>query len=467
MVKVFLLVIILATIILLAAAVTAQSDIQVAPIDNEITVKEEAVFDVTVTNPHDEDRVYTLYSLDVIWGLTPDQTQFTVPKGESKTLKVRVKPLGPFQPSKYVVKLYVDSSIGTTPAERLVRDLPIILYPEEPVEYAPSVKVTVDLDEKISPQQPLSVKVSLRNRNPLDLYGMRLYIQTDLPEFAQEALIDLPALGEKTVEFTITPNPQQPPKKYTLFFTLDRLGETVKIVQKEIEILPFTPAFTVVKEEQKVFLKKLITLTVRNPGNLPQTQPVKVSIAALDALVTKGLEVVKEGEQRFLVQDITLEPGETTTLSYVTNYRIPLYVLVVILLLFVAYQIIKSPLQLQKRATAHKGELSEIKVTLDVRNASGKHVKEVRITDLIPSIANLEKGLEMGTIHPHDIRHTVRGTTVHWLIAELEPKEQRLITYSLKAKFNIVGTLSLPRATAEFQRGKRRGKTYSNLARVS
>ncbi len=454
-------------LLLLVPLVIAQTEILVAPIDNEITSKEEALFDVTITNPHGEERTYTLYNLDVIWSLMPEQAQFTLPAFASKTLKVRVKPLGPFQPSKYVVKLYVDSSIGTAPSERTSQDLPIILFPEEPVEYAPAVKVVVDMDEKVSPEKPLSIKVSLQNKNPRDLSGLRLYIQSELPEFAKEALLDLTPLGDKTVELTVTPNPLQQPKKYSLFFTLDHQGQTVKVVQKELEILPYRPEFTVEKTELAVFLKKDVTLTVRNPGNVKQIQDVRVPISFFEALVTSGMEIVKEGKQRHLTQEVTLEPGETTTISAVTNYRLPLYVLVGVLLLVILYQLLKSPVQLQKRATAHQGELSEIKVTLDVKNISGKHVKEVRITDLVPSIANLEKGLQLGTITPHDIKHTTKGTKVHWLIPELEPKEHRLITYSLRAKFNIVGTLSLPRATAEFRKGKRPVKTYSNLARVS
>ena len=458
-------------LLLLAPLVIAQTEILVAPVDNEITVKEEAVFDVTITNPHGEERTYTLYNLDVIWSLMPEQAQFILPALGSKTMKVRVKPLGPFQPSKYVVKLYVDSSLSTAPAivpaERTSIDLPIILFPEEPVEYAPAVKLVVDMDEKVSPEKPFSIKVSLQNKNPRDLSGLRLYIQSELPEFAKEALLDLTPLGDKIVELTVTPNPLQPPKKYALFFTVDHQGQTVKVVQEEVEILPYQPEFTVEKTEQSIFLKKKVALMVRNPGNVPQTQAVRMPISFLDALVTSGLEIVKESGQRYLTTEVTLEPGETMTVSAVTNYRLPLYALMIVLLLTALYYLLKSPVQLQKRATAHQGELSEIKVTLDVKNISGKHVKEVRITDLVPSIANLEKGLQLGTITPHDIKHTAQGTKVHWLIPELEPKEHRLITYSLRAKFNIVGTLSLPRATAEFKKGKRPVKTYSNLARVS
>ena len=60
------------------------------------------------------------------------------------------------------------------------------------------------------------------------------------------------------------------------------------------------------------------------------------------------------------------------------------------------------------------------------------------------------------------------GTKVTWSLAELDSHEQRLISYKIKAKLNILGTFSLPRATVEFKRkkGSRLSKAYSNVFRL-
>jgi len=57
---------------------------------------------------------------------------------------------------------------------------------------------------------------------------------------------------------------------------------------------------------------------------------------------------------------------------------------------------------------------------------------------------------------------------VIWSLAELDVHEHRLITYKIKAKLNIVGTFSLPRATVTFKkRGRKKGKAFSNVFRLS
>ena len=110
----------------------------------------------------------------------------------------------------------------------------------------------------------------------------------------------------------------------------------------------------------------------------------------------------------------------------------------------------------------------EIKITLEVKNKSKKPVKNIDITDLVPGIANVEKGLDLGTLGPKEVRHTKKGTKVVWSLAELDAHEHRLITYKVRAKLNIVGTFILPRATVEYsKRGKKRAKAYSNIFRLS
>jgi len=124
-----------------------------------------------------------------------------------------------------------------------------------------------------------------------------------------------------------------------------------------------------------------------------------------------------------------------------------------------------------KEAQTTKGgeeSLSQIKVTLEVKNKTKKPLKNVTITDKVPGIANVENSLELGTLRPKEVKHTKKGTKVVWNLAELDANEHRLITYKVKAKLNIVGTFSLPRAEVEYAiRGKKKGKAYSNIFRLS
>lgn len=454
--------------------VLAASTVTVEPVDNEITLAEEASFRVTITNDANTAQLYTLYGLEVVWSVTPEARRFTLAPKESKTTLVTVRPLGPFKPSAYSVKLYVDESANANaaPSSRYEKEMPIILYPDEPQEYLPALGLSIDFDEQVSPQQEVPVTLQLVNRNPLNLTNLKIRIQSDMPEFVQEQTIHLSPLQEKAVEFRIMPNKFQPPREYSLFFILERMEQLIKIVEKKVEILPVKVPFSVERTDSKVLLKTNSELLITNQGNVKDTQEVMVPVSFWQSLFTSGDALVrKEQGQRSLVWEETLEPAEKATLQYTTNYRIPMYVLIIILVLGAFYLYARSPVEVTKSASATKageeGTLSEVKLTLEVRNKSGKPMKDVTITDLVPSIANLEKGLELGTLKPSEVKHTHKGAKVSWSLAELDAHEHRLITYQIKAKLGILGTFSLPRASMEYKtaRGRKR-KAYSNIFRL-
>jgi hypothetical protein len=124
-----------------------------------------------------------------------------------------------------------------------------------------------------------------------------------------------------------------------------------------------------------------------------------------------------------------------------------------------------------KKATTTKspesGSLSQIKITLEVSNKSRHPLKGILISDLVPTIANVERGLELGTLKPKEIKQTRQGTKVIWSLAELDAHEHRIMTYKVRSKLNILGTFSLPRAVVEYHVGKRKRKAYSSVFKVS
>ena len=203
-------------------------------------------------------------------------------------------------------------------------------------------------------------------------------------------------------------------------------------------------------------------------------QEVKIPMSFWSSLFTKssGSEYKTIDGSKYLVWKISLTPNETTSVNFVVNYRLLFYLLLVIFIFGSFYWYVQTPIVAKKSAMTTKsdeeGALSEIKVTLEVYNKSGKPLKGVKIIDLVPGIANVEKSLELGTLKPQEVRHVKQGTKVIWSLAEIDSHEHRLITYKVKAKLNIVGTFSLPRATVEFDKGKgKKGKSYSNIFRLS
>ncbi len=463
------------TLFLLAVPSLADSAVVTSAIDNLITVKEQGSYSLRITNNADAVQRYSIYSLQSGqgWNVDPSPLKdkiIELQPGQSHTTKIVVTPLEDFTPGIYNVHISIQSDLGET------YSIPFKFYvaPEGPVNYLPTIKATLDMNEKINPREPVSIKLFLENRNPLDLTGLKIKIQSDIPEFTKEVMVDLPPLEKKTVEFSVMPSRSQQPKEYVLFFVFERAGETVKVIEKQIEILALLPEFAVTTTEEKAFLKTAKTLQVINEGNVRNTQTVHYPISLVGSLFTtsEGSAKVEDGK-RFLTWEVSLSPEESTELSLVTNYRLLLYLLLAVLTFLAFYFYVQSPLSIQKTAVTTKmgdsGALSEIKITLELKNNSKNPVAEVEVIDIIPSIANIDKGLEIGTLKPKEMKHTKTGTSVMWSLAELDGHEHRLITYKMKAKLNILGTLSLPRATVQFKKKKSKKvkKAYSNIFRIS
>ena len=455
-----------------SVAVLADTTVTSVPIKNEITPAEYATFSVTITNKESQTQTYNLYSLQSgqSWNVDPFPLKDKVIElgpGESYTVTIRAKTLQDLPPGIYFVHLTVQSDLG----ESYTEELKIYLKAKDPLDYLPTIRVNVDMDEKINPKEPLSIKLFLENRNPLNLQDLKIRIETEIPEFQKEVIVELPPQGKKTVEFSIVPNPYTQPKEYTLFFVFESKGEAVKVIEQKIEILSFLPPFEVTPTEERVYLKKFRTLAVANTGNVRNTQTVKdpASLWLLPIISSEGKSEVIDGG-RYLTWEVELSPNESVAIPVVINYRIFVYVLIALLLGAGFYWYAQSPVSLQKTAVTTRGDegtLSEIKITLELRNHSKRPIKNVTVADIVPSIANVDKSLELGTLKPQETRQTKAGTKITWSLAELDAHEHRLITYKIKAKLNILGTFSLPRAETEFERKKgQRRKAYSNIFRI-
>ncbi|MBT6774347.1 hypothetical protein HOA91_03170, partial [Candidatus Woesearchaeota archaeon] len=317
-----LLVFVLALLLLVSSALAATVS-TIEPINNNINTNQQASFELTVTNTGEVTQSYKVYSLELGWIIDPlpkDRT-FDLNPGSSKTTTIKVDPLESFKPGAYAPTLYIDEIIGGSYSTQ-TKSLNLYISPEGPLDYLPSIKSTIDMNEKINPQDPLSIKLFLENKNPLNLKDLKIKLQSDMIEFNKEVVINIPPLEKKTIEFSITPNFYQQPKDYYLFFIFERNGETVKVIDKKIEIITTTPDFTTEVVEEKSFLKTSLLVNTHNTGNVKNTQEVKVPTSFFVALLTSSeAKSMKEDGQRYLVWTTTLGPDEYVVLKGVRNYR--------------------------------------------------------------------------------------------------------------------------------------------------
>ena len=99
-----------------------------------------------------------------------------------------------------------------------------------------------------------------------------------------------------------------------------------------------------------------------------------------------------------------------------------------------------------------EGGISKIKVTLNIKNRTKTKIENVSVIEKIPNIANLVKEEYLGTLKPTKVlRHDVKGTLLKWNIDVLEGFEERMITYKIKSKLSILGSLRLSPAVIRFK----------------
>src|SRR3989344_2986651 len=221
------------------------------------------------------------------------------------------------------------------------------------------------MNDKIVPHNPVSIKLFLENKNPLNLAGLTVRLQSEMAEFNKELTIDLPPLQKKTVEFSVEPSEVQQPKEYTLVFVLEKDGQVVKGLNKKVEVIPIISDFAVSVQQRTVFLKHFFELNFTNKGNVLNTQEVKYPTSFWSSLFTRGDGKTKvENKQRYLVWELTLAPGESVDVRFIVNYRLILYLLVLLLGFAGFYWFVRSPVVLMKKAVTTRGgdegTLSEI-----------------------------------------------------------------------------------------------------------
>src|SRR3989344_2972783 len=285
------------------------SEVIVVPIDNTINPSETAVFELTVTNNGGSPQRYSIYSFQsgAGWVVDPypvkDKILEIGPK-QSYTTKIQAHTVDSLLPGIYNLIITVQSDSGET----YDKSLKVYLAPEKPVDYLPSLKAEIDMADKLDPKQPVSIKLFLENRNPLNFKDMEIELQSDMEEFRKKVTIDLPPLEEGTVEFSIIPNPFQQPKSYTLFFVFKHKGETFKVLEKKVEIISLVPEFKVGTAEEKNFFNILNKVTITNDGNVLNTQIVYVPVSFIKSLFSSdgGTSKTING-QRYLAWEVTLD----------------------------------------------------------------------------------------------------------------------------------------------------------------
>lgn len=433
-------------------------------IKKDIFISEVAEFEITVNNLLNVQDVLTFSVQDPSWNLL--LSQVAIPANGRKIFVLKLDPGSsiPLGVQAVIVK------IRSSQSRDFRQELFIInIRPYDPVfgEYRPSIQFGATMDREIDPRKKVPVEIYMRNRNALDVGALELVINGDL--FSETIEEVLGPLEEKRTEYLFEIDGSEEPGLHRLDVQLKVKNITINRATQTYEIISYA-AITIDSTEKRFLFKNTETITLENLGNAETVKTVNLAMSWVKRMFTSTnpkAVTVRDNGRTSLQWDITIPAQEVADIVVVTNYRIPFFIIIFILILVFLYFKLRSPIVLTKEAII-SGDMEEdegvenLKIRLFVKNRTRTPVEKVLIYDRIPGIAEFVKKKVLGTINPEKVtKQEKKGTMIKWKLDSLEAFEERIITYDIKSKLKIIGNISLPSARATFIHLNKERRAYS------
>ena len=466
MVKHFVKYVLLLTVLLLVVpAVSAPSSgtfisSSLLEVDNTILKDEVAEYLLAITNTGPSSQKIRLkFGGDIEWifrtyPLHHALTGIEVPPFSTvkTTIVLSLRDLN-VAPKQYRFNLLINSekSGETLTSEELILNLRSVISGQ----YAATVTISTDFPAEVDTREIVQLRITLNNRNPRDIEN--LFVQSKSTLTLKETLTDLEPFEVKVLVQDMTFDPFLPPQDDLLLVNL--IYEDNIIGRAEIGYK--TKAYSEIlltEDKDRNLLYERILSTYYNDGNVAGEKLVQRKTSLWRIPFTRSVpkaKITREEGGLMMNWDLSLEPQGRQIIQVTQDFRFSFASLLILLIVFGLYYSLRSPLVLKKEARVvrhHEGGISDVKVVLHVKNRTTAEVEDLLITDTVPEIIDVGKKFAVGTIKPDKIlKHKTRGTVLRWKIKTLEPLEERIITYSVRAKLSIIGEITLPAYIAKFK----------------
>ncbi len=421
---------------------------------------ETASYQLTITNDATMDKVYS-WSINPVDWIIEGKNSMKVSAGESRTIELLISPRpSNFRgPGLYVVPVNVQDAFGETIQSQL--NIHIKSINEKVYSYLPSVALGASMNDPLDPREDASVQVQLRNRNILEIDALKLVI--DGENFYKEDTFPLSALEEKTLRYKLPVDSLVKPGTYNLHVYIVYQNKTISEVKDSYVVNPYAVINRDVVRTSRFFkITKISKLT--NNGNVVKEITTDVSSAFykwpfMHVSIKANTAEKNRGHSWLLI----LDPNETATVTVVENYRSLFYLALLLIIFLIAYFTMRSPITMKKQiVVTGKDEegISEMKVRIYLKNRTDKAYYNLRLLDKAPAIADVHAPQGLGVMGPTKIVKTEKkGTIVKWDFDTLDAYEERIVSYTIKAKLKIIGNLALPAVRIKFENVKGNSRT--------
>lgn len=443
---------------LLLTTMVSATSVHVQPTNqssNYIFFDETASYQLTITNDAEEDKVYS-WSINPVEWIIDGKNSMKVDAGSSRTIELLVTPRpSNFRgPGLYVVPITVQDAFGGSTQSQI--NIYIKSINEKVYSYLASVALGASINDPLDPRDDANIQIQIRNRNILEIESLHLII--DGETFYKEELLSLAALEEKTLRYKIPLDLQVKPGTYNLNVRLVYENKTISEVKELYDVDPYATIDRDVTSSKKFFkLIKISSLT--NNGNVLKEVNTDIDSNIFKRLFTRidiEANTVEKNPDRSWT--LILAPNETAVVTVIENYRSLFYLFVLAIIVLGSYFTMRSPITMKKQiiVTGKDEEgISEMKVRIYLKNRTDKAYYNLRLLDKAPAIADVHAPHGLGVMAPSKIVKTEKkGTIIKWDFDTLDAYEERIVSYTLKAKLKIIGNLTLPAVKVKFENVK-------------
>ena len=453
---------------LLSVANAAAFDIATEPIKDRIVVNEFATYKISVKNNLNVKDEYRIYTLDFpTWDIRTDPIvnpiTLELAPGEEGSVEVVVDPLKIREIGAYDVNVNVRSKVLDI---AVPIQLKVTILSTDPLMqgYVPTVLTSVGIPDKIDPRKEIPIKIVLNNQNIINYSSLEIRISSSL---MQDSIItNLDPKEEKTLELIKTIDPLTEPQHDNIVVAVFAEERPISQVTKRVEVIEYKGKELF--EEKKGFPSTKDTYRFAS-NNEQYKGTLRVGTTLLSTIFSSTepkARIVKEQGETYYEWDVKLKNKE----MYVTvtkNFAPLVIAIILIIFVIIFYFMFRSPLTMIKEASniVKKDEgVSELIVVLHMANRGQSRISEIEVSDYIPGLVGIGSDVPIGSLQPARVlRHEKKGTTiVKWAIDNLEPSEERVLSYKIESKLPILGSFSLPVAKAAFKVNGKLQKSVSN-----
>ena len=429
--------------------------------DHVISSDDYAEFEVTISNKIQYDDRFRFNYNQLQWVVNTDPVRLTgvpVEPYDSEKTTFKIRPKDVTNVGLYHIPLTIYSE-ATSEQETVY--LSVYVGEKFVPNYVPFITADVTFDDySIDPRKEFNVNFVITNNNLRDYDNVNLFFESQL--FSKNDSFALGPKESKTIAYSFKIDEKQTPMEDFVTGTIIAANTTFRLPKITYSIYDYTQEFQVEQSVNDKVYKRYETFTITNSGNANSTQNVLIEQNRLrNIFMSYDLEPVSysviEGKQ-YAVFNIYLDKNGSTQILRTYNFSL-IFVLFIILAIYVAYKIYTiSEITMDKFARISKtkeGGIGKVKIIVHIKNRTGRVFHDLEVSDKVPGMFDIEKEYPIGTLKPYSIAKTKTGASLlKWHINELEPREERLISYEIKANLSVMGGASFPYAILRYKSAK-------------